>query len=1053
VRPTKYLRLVALYWPWALVLGCGLTLGYFIVRTYVAPLPRQYQLNFGDAKWIEPPQFSPVAYFRKSLFLSSAPEQAWLQVAATDSFKLIVNGHSLGDEKSLKTRVAGIYDIKAALAAGTNVIGIEVSRISYPGSAQLLVRGSVKQSGHNPLMLLSDAQWKVTPDTGIVEGSEEWYSPLLHDEAWPNAHLATITEHSIHINWISTNPLLLHLPPAGNWLLARDAPRQAIFSTSLAANRSGQETWIQVASSGKLDLLVNGRLVTTLPTAPLNSKKLPRLAPATLVSPKTSEQEPSSDLSTANASSAEPLNLEAYDISRWIRRGSNVLVAAVRSDLEPATFLAEGFTVRRNGAVERFQTDATWRLLGLSSSSDSLERERVVEAGPNGCAPWGYLKEGKVKEPRLTEFDTIAKSWAVILGTILIVIAVWIVGSWSAAVLREESVQTAMVRDALFHVPITIALLFILLFGYDYRFPSNWPFQPVFCLLAIVALVTVRLLHLLASSPRRPGRASVRKVRQLGFRQALPYLILIGIMALGFILRYHDLGFMSFDHDEMGMVQKSKGVLERGFPYNEVRGNIKPAVTYELVPYPLAFSGWLFGYSDWSMRLPACLMGTLCIGVIILMGRRLFGWRTGLITGLVYACMTLDIRWGQNAFHPQQCQLFAMLTFWFFYEAISFRPLHRKYLTAASIVFCLSFLSWEGSGFILPSLFLALIVVRWSEWWWLKEWHLYRCLFFIAALIIAQFCWRTLASDPYVQIGSGLSNVTGPSLFFLSYNYQPTFYLEKLLLAESHVPFTLMIVAGILFCWQRPAFRYVVTLLGALVFSYTNLLAAISTRYVYFYQPLILLAAIAAAVMLYDRLVALARCEGNSLVGRSCAHAAGLGLILLLFVQSNEWLLKDYYLSGEGDAPALMNRLNTYRYDYRGAAQYVKNHAQPGDLIIPVISHVFENYSGLKGDFFLDALLSKKVTYDDTLTEPVFIEKFRGYPTLRSLTELQEVTHRGRRTWIVFVPSGALTKLSTPEILEYLDKNAKVVFESYRAKVFLIEGANQPSKVANAPSS
>ena len=115
------------------------------------------------------------------------------------------------------------------------------------------------------------------------------------------------------------------------------------------------------------------------------------------------------------------------------------------------------------------------------------------------------------------------------------------------------------------------------------------------------------------------------------------------------------------------------------------------------------------------------------------MGWRLFDWRTGLFAAFIYACLPLNIRWAQNAFYLTQCQLMAMLTFWLFYEAIRVRPFHQKFLTAAAVTFCLSYLSWEGTGFLLPALFLGLVVVRWGQWWWLKEFHLYRCLFFIGA--------------------------------------------------------------------------------------------------------------------------------------------------------------------------------------------------------------------------------------------------------------------------------------------------------------------------------
>ena len=80
----------------------------------------------------------------------------------------------------------------------------------------------------------------------------------------------------------------------------------------------------------------------------------------------------------------------------------------------------------------------------------------------------------------------------------------------------------------------------------------------------------------------------------------------------------------------------------------------------------------------------------------------------------------------------------SILTMWFFYEAIRVRPLRRRYLTAASVAFCLAYLSWEGTGFLLPAFFIALMVVRPGEWWWLKEFHLYRCLFFMAAVVVAQ---------------------------------------------------------------------------------------------------------------------------------------------------------------------------------------------------------------------------------------------------------------------------------------------------------------------------
>ncbi len=199
----------------------------------------------------------------------------------------------------------------------------------------------------------------------------------------------------------------------------------------------------------------------------------------------------------------------------------------------------------------------------------------------------------------------------------------------------------------------------------------------------------------------------------------------------------------------------------------------------------------------------------------------------------------------------------AMLTFWFFYEAIRHRPFHRKFLTATAVAFCLSYLSWEGTGFILPALFLGLFAIRWGEWWWLKQFHLYRCLFFMGAVVVAQYCSRMIAGASYLQVGSGLSNLTGPSLFLIAPGYQPMFYVDKLLLSENHVFFTLMILVGLPFCWRHLGFRYVIVSLATLFVLHTNFLAALSPRYCYYFQPLVIMGGVAATIMLYDRVLAL----------------------------------------------------------------------------------------------------------------------------------------------------------------------------------------------------
>ena len=166
------------------------------------PRHRQYQLDFGKAQWIEPAESpAPIAYFRKEIYLSTLPEQAWIEIAASDNFDLIVNGHTIGTLSSVKTFEAGIYDIKRALKAGTNVIAVSVSRTSYPGTAQLLIRGQIIGAGGGATtQILSDETWRVTNRTGIVAGTEEWNSERVLDQTWPTARRSPLNDRHVPIS-------------------------------------------------------------------------------------------------------------------------------------------------------------------------------------------------------------------------------------------------------------------------------------------------------------------------------------------------------------------------------------------------------------------------------------------------------------------------------------------------------------------------------------------------------------------------------------------------------------------------------------------------------------------------------------------------------------------------------------------------------------------------------------------------------------------------------------------------------------------------------------
>src|SRR5260370_4828326 len=244
-----------------LVLASGLALAFFTWRTSVDLPPRQYSLDFGQARWIEHEGVSPCGYFRKTLYISGNVERAWIEISATDQFVLYVNGIVVKKDLFGAARPAGIFDLKHLLRQGKSVISVYVPRIFYPGNAQLLVRGFYATETSPLTEFRSGAGWKVskTPD-GII-GGYQWFDPLLDDSLWADARETVSGEVFPTIQPVSIDPRIFGRRPAAVWLGpkvsgALDATFESVEILPLAHGA----TWLQVAATGSYDVVINGRL-------------------------------------------------------------------------------------------------------------------------------------------------------------------------------------------------------------------------------------------------------------------------------------------------------------------------------------------------------------------------------------------------------------------------------------------------------------------------------------------------------------------------------------------------------------------------------------------------------------------------------------------------------------------------------------------------------------------------------------------------------------------------------------------------------------------------
>jgi Dolichyl-phosphate-mannose-protein mannosyltransferase len=480
--------------------------------------------------------------------------------------------------------------------------------------------------------------------------------------------------------------------------------------------------------------------------------------------------------------------------------------------------------------------------------------------------------------------------------------------------------------------------------------------------------------------------------------------VLGAIVLVGFLVRLWGLVDVSFAHDEASMARFSEGILKLGLPTVTNGGYKKWLTTYELVPYPMALSSLILGQTVFAYRLPALIFGSLTVGLVGWVGYRIFDWRTALVSALIYAFLPSPIQWARDGFYPSQDCFFAVLTFWFFYEALrSENGLNHRYVALSCVGFLLTYLSWEGSGFILPTLFVLLIVMTWGRFGWIRDRYLWLMAMLTSAAVVTQLCIRELLLTPnYLGVGYDLSEVSTPSPVFLNrVIFQPLYYLKGFLLSENHTVLTLL-AFGALFAGRRHrGLRYVSTSVFMLEFWYTFFLPKYGPRYTFNVLPLLDLAAVGFFFQIADRIADMdhfSRAAAVRLIQSSC-----VGLLLIVFcLSSNPYLLKPYRLASDPTEPFYFERVGVqFKPNYRDADQYVARHFQRGDVIMTREPHVFEFYTGIRPKFSTDTLWNSRTFYDGRRDPPRYIDKWYGLPSLMSFQEILDTRMRSPTIWII----------------------------------------------------
>jgi hypothetical protein len=484
------------------------------------------------------------------------------------------------------------------------------------------------------------------------------------------------------------------------------------------------------------------------------------------------------------------------------------------------------------------------------------------------------------------------------------------------------------------------------------------------------------------------------------------------------------------------MVTYVQGLLEKGYPHKMIGPIERPLATYELVPYPIALAVMLLGTSDFALRLPAALFGIMTIPLIFFVGQQVFDRRVGLLAAAVYTFCPQALIWAQYLWHPQQTQFLALLTSYLFYQAIRHKPISARYLYPAAAAFIATYLSWEGSGFLLPALGLGVAVVKGKDLAWLRDKHLWIAVGLVSLAVGLQLIRRLLLQVQYLVVGQGLSDVGMPTLYFLEPMYDPIFYVKNFLWLENNAPLTLLVVVMLPLLYKRHGSAYYCTLLFSVIFLMTNTLSNSAIRYVYYLQPFLILAASAAIFIVVDYVGSIISSE-HLVISRSIRAIVMVGFFISVSLASS-FFLKLYRISDFAYPSGVHTRNNVFYIDYRASSNYVKSHYQENDLVIAVVADTLTYYASMESQFFFQDYTMRQVFYDPSGQSSRYLERIVGNPLITSFADMKEVMSNYRRIWIISTPDSIFSRMTSPEVRKFLNQLGGAVYESYNSKVYFL---------------
>jgi mannosyltransferase len=203
-----------------------------------------------------------------------------------------------------------------------------------------------------------------------------------------------------------------------------------------------------------------------------------------------------------------------------------------------------------------------------------------------------------------------------------------------------------------------------------------------------------------------PPRAASSLIDATNRFVASPYAI-VALTILAFVVAAYDVGGKSLWLDEAASVNYTSSLSTLG---NVISGGKQGYPNMGLYYVLLYFWQQIFGSGEIALRSLSVLLGGLSVPVMVLLGTRLFGRPTGLLSGLLLALSPFFVQWEQTARAYALLILLILLSSYFFVRQLE-QP-SRATLIGYVLASALSFWAHYFAAFFLLVQALTVLAVK-----------------------------------------------------------------------------------------------------------------------------------------------------------------------------------------------------------------------------------------------------------------------------------------------------------------------------------------------------